>query len=147
MRYTSAQMGRVLVMRLDDGDVVHECIEEVARREGVSRAAVLLVGGADEGSTLVVGPAAGRADSIAPMEHVLDAAHELAGVGTIFPDERGEPVLHLHAACGREDHTHTGCVRLGVRTWLVLEAIVMEIVGSSAVRRPDPGSGFDLLNV
>jgi predicted DNA-binding protein with PD1-like motif len=147
MRYTTAATGRVLVVRLEDGDIVHECIQEAARREGVSRAVVWLVGGADEGSRVVVGPATGRAAVIEPMEHVLDEAHELVGVGTIFPDEQGEPVLHLHAAFGREDHAHAGCVRLGVRTWGIGEAIILELTGSEAVRRPDPDTGFELLEV
>jgi len=147
MRYTTARTGRVLVVRLEDGDIVHECIQEAARREGVSRAAVWLVGGADEGSRVVVGPADGRAPVVEPMEHWLDEAHELVGVGTIFPDERGEPLLHLHAAFGREEHAHAGCVRLGVRTWVVGEAIVLELTGSDATRRRDPGSGFELLEV
>ena len=147
MRYTTAGVGRVLVVRLEDGDVVHECIQEAARREGIGRAAVWLLGGADEGSRIVVGPADGRAPVIEPMEHVLDAAHELAGVGTIFPDERGEPMLHLHAAFGREDHAHAGCVRRGVRTWVIGEAIVLELTGSEAVRRRDEATGLELLEV
>ena len=46
MKYSSAQLGRVLVIRLEDGDVVHECIEEAARAEGIARATVILLGGA-----------------------------------------------------------------------------------------------------
>jgi predicted DNA-binding protein with PD1-like motif len=147
MRYTTAQPGRVLVVRLEDGDVLHKCLQEAARREGISRAAVWLLGGADAGSRVVVGPAAGRAAAIEPMEQVLDEVHELAGVGTIFPDEEGQPVLHLHAAFGRGEHAHAGCVRLGVRTWLIGEAIILELTGSQAVRRRDPATGFELLDV
>lgn len=147
MRYTTARTGRVLVVRLEDGDVVHESIQEAARREGIERAVVWLLGSADTGSRVVVGPAIGRAPVIKPLEHVLDEAHELLGVGTIFPDEGGEPVLHLHAAFGREEHAHAGCVRLGVRTWLIGEAIILELTGSAAVRRHDGDTDFELLDV
>lgn len=147
MRYSSARLGRVLVIRLEDGDVVHECIEKAARCEGIGRAAVLLVGGADQGSVLVVGPVDGRAHPVIPMEHVLDAVHEAAGVGTLVPNQAGEPVLHLHAVVGRDDHAHAGCIRRGVRTWIVLEAVVIELVGSEAIRRLDPATGFELLEV
>ena len=147
MRYTTAKPGRVLVVRLADGDVVHECVEDAAQREGISCAAVWLLGGADEGSRVVVGPERGRAPEIEPMEHVLDQVHELAGVGTIFPDEGGKPALHLHAVFGRSDHAHAGCIRRGVRTWVIGEAVVLELTECAAVRRHDPVTGFDLLDV
>ena len=147
MRYETARLGRVVVIRLEDGDVVHECIEEAARREGIARGAVMLVGGAAGGSRLVVGPQDGAASPVVPMQRELDDAHEVAGVGTLFPDESGRPVLHLHAACGRGAEALVGCVRMGVTTWTVLEAVLIEFVGSRAVRRRDPASGFDLLDV
>ena len=34
MKYATASLGRSLVIRLEDGDVVHECIEEVLDRQG-----------------------------------------------------------------------------------------------------------------
>lgn len=133
-------------MRLEDGDVVHEAIEAAARDAGVARAAVMLLGGADAGSRVVVGPEEGRAAAIVPMEHVLHDVHEVAGVGTLFPDEAGRPVLHLHAAFGRGAQVTAGCVRLGVTTWLVGEAVLLELLGSEALRRADPATGFGLLD-
>jgi predicted DNA-binding protein with PD1-like motif len=145
VRYASSSVGRVLVIRLDDGDVMHESIEAAARAEGIVRAAVILLGGAGDGSRLVVGPEDGNAADIVPMERVLHDAHEAAGVGTIFPDETGRPTLHLHAAFGRDDRVVAGCIRKGVKTWLVGEAIVIELVGSGAMRRVDAVTGFELL--
>ena len=146
MKYSSATFGRVLVVRLEDGDVVHESIEEAARAEGIARAAVILLGGADGGSRVVVGPQDGEASPVVPMERVLHDVHEMAGAGMIFPDESGRPVLHLHAAFGRDDQVTAGCVRAGVRTWVVAEAVVIELTGSEATRRVDPATGFDLLD-
>ena len=145
MRYSSAGLGRVFVVRLEDGDVVHEAIDTLAEREGVARGAVLVLGGADDGSRVVVGPHEGRAALIEPMERVLRGVHEMAGVGTLFPDADGRPRLHLHAAFGRDDRVTAGCIRLGVTTWIVGEVIVFELTGSQAVRRPDPATGFELL--
>jgi len=147
MKYGSAQLGRVLVIRLEDGDVVHECIEEAARAEGIARAVVILLGGADAGSRIVVGPEDGRAQPVVPMERLLHDVHEMAGAGTIFPDEDGRPVLHLHAAFGRDDQVTAGCIRTGVKTWVVGEAVVIELAGSAATRRVDPATGFELLEV
>ena len=147
MEYRTAELGRAVIIRLEDGDVVHECIEEIARREGIERGVVTLVGGAAGGSRLVVGPEDGAADTIVPMDLTLDDAHEVAAVGTLFPDEDGVPVLHLHAACGRGERALVGCVRLGVETWTILEGTIVEIVGSTAVRRRDPQTGFQLLDL
>jgi predicted DNA-binding protein with PD1-like motif len=126
---------------------VHECIERAARTEGIARAAVILLGGADGGSRVVVGPEDGRADPIVPMERLLHDVHEMAGAGTIFPDEDGKPVLHLHAAFGRDDQVTAGCIRRGVKTWVVGEAVVIEITDCEALRRVDPATGFELLDV
>ena len=113
MKYSQAQQGRTFVIRLEDGDIVHEEIERFAREQSVRAAALIVVGGAETGSKLVVGPEEGRAEPVSPMEHVLDNVHEIAGTGTLFPDEKGNPVLHMHMACGRETSTVTGCVRNG----------------------------------
>jgi predicted DNA-binding protein with PD1-like motif len=79
------------------------------------------------------------------MEHLLNNVHEVTGTGTIFPNERGEPVLHMHLAAGRETSTVTGCVRRGVKVWHVLEVMLFELVNSTAVRLLDSQSGFELL--
>ena len=43
MKFSSAQLGRVFVLRLEDGEIVHECIERFAAEHGIARA-VLSVG-------------------------------------------------------------------------------------------------------
>ena len=146
MKYSQARQGRIFVIRLEDGDIVHEEIERLAREEGVSAGFLTILGGADNGSALVVGPERSRGVSpVAPMRHMLDDAHEIAGTGTIFPDETGRPVLHMHMACGRTEKTVTGCIRDGVRVWQVMEAILVELLDTSAARMPDPATGFKLL--
>ncbi len=145
MRYSQATLGRVLVVRLEDGDIVHESIEAAARAAGIERAVVILLGGADKGSRLVVGPADGRASPVVPIERLLGDVHETAGVGTILPDDEGRPVLHLHASFGRDDRVLTGCIRRGVITWTVGEAVVIELLGSTAHRSLDADLGFAVL--
>jgi len=145
MKYSEAQQGRVFVIRLEDGDIVHEAIEEFARKQSITAAALIVLGSADEGSTFVVGPEEGRVSPVTPMTHILDSEHEVAGVGTIFPDNTGNPILHMHMACGRKTATITGCVRRGVRVWHVMEIILFELLNSTGVRLRDPATGFNLL--
>jgi predicted DNA-binding protein with PD1-like motif len=145
MRYSQAQPGRVFVLRLEDGDILHECVEAFARKEGIQAAALIALGGADQGSHLVVGPEQGRSVPIVPMEIALQKVHEVSGVGTLFPNEKGEPILHMHIACGRREDAVVGCVRRGVKIWHVLEVILWELTECSARRRLEEASGFELM--
>jgi len=147
MKITQAEQGRVFVLRLEDGDVLHDCIERVAREHSVTHGICFAVGGADASSRLIVGPERGDAARIVPMEIVLDAVHEFVGVGTIFPDGGGKPILHMHAACGRGTTAKTGCVRSGVHTWLVAEVVIVELLNCKARRQLDPRTGFELLDM
>jgi predicted DNA-binding protein with PD1-like motif len=146
MKYSEARQGRVFIMRLEDGEIVHQVVENFARDKAIMAAALVAVGGADRGSTLVVGPEDGGARPVTPMERVLGDVHEIAGVGTLFPDEAGNPLLHMHMACGRENLTTTGCVRSGVTTWQVMEIIIFELLDTSARRLLEPDLGFKLLD-
>jgi predicted DNA-binding protein with PD1-like motif len=145
MKYSEAKRGRTFVIRLEDGDVLHECIETFARDRGIRAAGLIALGGADDRSTLVVGPENGRSTPVVPMAHVLQDVHEVAGVGTLFPNEEGQPVLHMHLAAGRNDETITGCIRMGVRVWQVLEVILWELTDTTGRRVLDPITGFELL--
>jgi predicted DNA-binding protein with PD1-like motif len=145
MKYSEATQGRVFVIRLEDGEIFHEQIEQFAKAHGIERAYLNIVGGADKGSRLVVGPEESRTFPINPMVHELYDAHEVTGTGTLFPDDAGNLVVHLHMACGREENTVTGCVRSGVIVWQVMEVILIELVGTKATRMPDKATGFKLL--
>jgi predicted DNA-binding protein with PD1-like motif len=145
MRYSTARMGRVFIIRLEDGEILHETIEGFAAEQGIRAAALIAVGGADAGSRLVVGPEEGRAVPVNPLIQTLSNVHEIAGTGTLFPDEEGQPVLHMHLACGREDATVTGCVRAGVKIWQIGEVILFELTDTEAIRKIDPQLGFKLL--
>ena len=145
MKYSQAKQGRTFVIRLEDGEILHEEIEQLARRESIKAAALIVVGGADAGSRLIVGPEKAREKPIRPVETVLEDVHEMVGTGTLFPDENGEPMLHMHVAGGRQTSTITGCVRQGVKTWHVMEVVLFELVDTSGVRVFDSQTGFKLL--
>lgn len=146
MKYSQAKQGRTFVIRLEDGDIVHECIENLAKQENIKAGFLIAVGGIDKGSTIVVGPKDGRASEISGMLKTIESdAHEIAGTGTLFPDDAGKPMIHMHMACGREDQTVTGCIRPGVKTWHVLEIILTELTDTNAVRMMDDAIGMKLL--
>ena len=146
MKASEGHVGRVFVIRLEDGDVVPECIERFAEKKGISVGHVILVGGVG-GGEVVVGPRRSEERPPEPMLLPVDGAHEIMGVGVIAPGEDGKPVLHMHAALGRSGQTMSGCLRPGVTTWLIGEVILYEIVGTNAVRVREKESGFMLLDV
>ena len=145
MKYTEAKKGRVFVIRLEDGEILHEEIEKFAKEKMIIAASVSVVGGVDKGSKLVVGPKKGRVKKIEPMEIILDDVYETTGVGTIFPDAAAKPILHMHISCGRKNKSVTGCVRRGVKVWHVLEVIIHEITDCNSKRVLEENTGFELL--
>lgn len=147
MRYSQGSIGRIFVLRLDDGDLLNDTLEAFAAEQGVTRGLAFYVGGSADGSKVVVGPDASRDDAIVPLIHSLAGAHETFAVGTLFPNEVGEPVVHMHAASGREGGATVGCARAGLQTWLVGEVVLLEILGCDGLREMDAASGFELLRL
>ncbi len=146
MQYTEGRVGRVFSIRLEHGERMPEALEALAAEKGVQAGLAIMVGGADDGSKVVTGPEEGRTGPPVPMVRAISGVHEVAAVGTLFPDQEGKPVLHMHAAMGRDEATTTGCIRAGLVTWHVLEIILVELTGLQAARLPDAATGFELLH-
>jgi predicted DNA-binding protein with PD1-like motif len=145
--YAEAKVERVFVLRLRQGERIHEVIEKFASEKQVSSALCFFLGGAEDKSKVVVGPKNGAVFPPEPMITLLKGVHEACGVGTIFNDEQGKPKLHMHASFGRNDKAVTGCVRLGVDVWQIGEVIILELAAASAKRAKDEETGFELLEV
>ncbi|MGW8271749.1 MAG: PPC domain-containing DNA-binding protein [Thermodesulfovibrionales bacterium] len=144
MRYEKGTQGRIFVVQFDDGDDLLLGIREIARRESIRAAAFLLVGGMKEGR-FVVGP---RDETFPPVPNwsELGESHETFGVGTIFW-EGDEPRVHFHGAYAKGDSVKAGCLREKSRTFLILEAIIFEVLGTSAVRERDEKLGLSILRL
>lgn len=145
MQYTEGQLGRVFAIRLEHGDPMPGSLESFAQEHDVQCGVAVMVGGAEGGSRFVVGPADGAALPPVPMVTALRGVHEAAAVGTLFPNEQGQPVLHMHAAFGRGEEVRSGCIRAGIVTWHVLEIVLIEILGLKATRVFDEATRFGLL--
>ncbi|MBN2712061.1 MAG: DUF296 domain-containing protein [Planctomycetes bacterium] len=146
MKATEGKIGRVFVLRLEDGDVVPDCIEAFAAEKGIRTGFVSMTGGVGSGE-IVVGPHDKDQRPLEPIKVKINEAHEVNALGIIACDSQGKPTLHIHGSFGRQGTTITGCMRSGVKTWLVGEALVYEIVGAEVVRSLDPSCGFELLQV
>ena len=144
MKATEGRVGRVFVIRLEDGDVVPESIERFAAEQGVAVGHVILIGGIG-GGQVVVGPRKSDEMPPEPMLLPVDGAHEVCAVGVLAPGPEGKPHLHIHGALGRSGSTLTGCLRPGVGIWVTGEVVLYEILGARVARPLDPDLGFALL--
>lgn len=144
MKYQTGETGRIVVARFEDGDNILQGLTDIAKKEEIRAGVFYLVGGM-KGGRFVVGPKTEDMPPV-PVWRELSESHEIVGVGTIFW-QGDEPKLHFHGAYAKHDSVKAGCMRENAETFLVLEAIVMEIKGVTAVRELDPVSGMVLLKV
>lgn len=142
MEYSIGKAGRIIGARLFEGEDLYESIEEIAKKEGIKSAAVLITGGFRK-ANVVVGPKTEKPRIVGNFKD-FDGPGEVLGVGTIYCDDEG-PKLHIHTAIGKGDQTIVGCPRGGAKTFLVLEVTIIEIEGLKAGRKPDKDKGLNLL--
>ena len=144
MKYQVGKTGRVVMARFEDREELLENINTIARKEEIKSAVFCLLGGIRQGR-VVVGP---EKDELppTPVWRDLKESHEVLGIGTIFWDESG-PKIHFHGAFGKKDMVKVGCLREIAETFLVLEAVIIEIEGINAQRKFDPASGLTLLEL
>jgi len=147
MQSSEGRLGRVFILRLEEGERLNDSIEKFAREKQISHGLAFFLGGSADGSQVVVGPEANREDII-PMIYHLRGSQEVLAIGTLIPNEAGTPILHMHAAAGREGKATVGCTRAGVEVWLIGEVVLLEILGTEAAQRQkDPATGFQLLRI
>ena len=86
MKSSEGRIGRVFVLRLEDGDIIPDCVEKFAEENNILVGHITLIGGIGSGE-IVVGP---RSSDEMPPDPILlpvDGAHEVAGMGILAPDE------------------------------------------------------------
>jgi len=144
MKPYELRTGRVFVLRLETGEVLHEAIEGFSKEKSIKSALITAVGGVATGSKMVVGPNLDDG-SVVPIVYELRTPHELTATGTVFCDENDQPVMHMHGSVGYNGHSTTGCLRAGMIAWLVLEVTITELLGDHPKRIKDGSTGFLLL--
>jgi predicted DNA-binding protein with PD1-like motif len=142
MEYAVGKTGRIIAARLFEGEDIYPCIEQIARKENIKSAAVLITGGFRE-AKVVVGPKQEKPKIVGHLKNFAGPG-EVLGVGTIYCDDEG-PKLHMHTAIGKGDGTVVGCPRGGTKTFLILEVTIIEIDGLKAERKHDEETGLNLL--
>lgn len=142
MEYAVGKTGRIIAARLFEGEDLYESIEQIAKKENIKSAAVLITGGFRKAS-VVVGPKQEKPKIVGNFKDFAGPG-EVLGVGTIYCDDQG-PKLHIHTAIGKENQALVGCPRGGAKTFLVLEVTIIEINDINAARKLDHEKGLNLL--
>jgi uncharacterized protein len=134
MQYTEGQIGRIFVVRIDDGEDMLISLRQFIDDKSILAGTILFLGALMNGR-MVTGP---EDPVIPPVPHfvMFEGGWEVFGVGTIYPGEGG-PHIHYHASVGRSGHALTGCLREKAITYLIVEAVIMEFNGLSARREFD----------
>jgi predicted DNA-binding protein with PD1-like motif len=147
MQFTEAKLGRLFVLRLHDGDHLPDTLETFAQEHQIASALCFFIGGVKDKGRVVVGPKNGEVMPPEPVVTLLNGVCEVCGVGTLFQNETGKPILHMHASFGRGEKTVTGCVRMGIDVWHIGEVVVLELAGAAAERVVDKKTGFEFLEI
>lgn len=134
MQYTEGQIGRVFVVRIEDGEDMLLSLRQFVLDKNIQAGSIHFLGALMNGR-MVTGP---EEPVIPPVPHfvMFEGGWEIFGVGTIYSGESG-PHIHYHASVGRSGHALTGCLREKAITYLIVEAVIMEFTGLSARREFD----------
>ncbi|HJX15394.1 MAG TPA: DUF296 domain-containing protein [Candidatus Deferrimicrobiaceae bacterium] len=144
MRHKAGSVGRVVLARFDDGEQVVPALAGLCEREGIVSGWFFLFGAIRKGR-LVAGPK----DATLPPDpvwQVFTEPFEIVGMGSIAAGD-GPPSIHLHSSLGRGKEVLTGCIRKEGEAFIVVEAMILEVLGVRATRSPDERSGLELLTL
>jgi predicted DNA-binding protein with PD1-like motif len=141
MQYAEGQVGRVFVVRIDDGEDFLDSMQHFIAEKGIQSGSVTFLGALMSGR-MVTGP---EEPVIPPLPHfvMFEGGWEVFGVGTIYPGEGG-PHIHYHASVGRAGHALTGCLREKATTFLIVEAVIVEFTNLLGRREFDERTQMNL---
>jgi len=145
VKYQVGETGRVVLAHFEDGDEIIANLSGIIRKENIMCAVFYLLGGIAEGR-IVVGPVEDDVRPPEPTWRELVESHETLAVGTVFW-HGDEPRVHIHGTYGKFDAVKTGCLRGEARTFLIMEAVIVELKGINAVRELDPVINMVLLKL
>lgn len=142
MEYREGRIGRIFLVKFNNGDILLEEIKKFAKEKGLDCACIMFIGALRKGD-VVTGP---KRPVIPPDPNWVDFKDgwEVLGIGTVFKGKDSHQI-HIHSSMGRGRKTITGCLRKMTSVFLVLEAVCFELKGINAIKGIDPRAGINLL--
>lgn len=130
MEYFSTQhIGRTFVLRLDQGDMVLENINELITKEGIKDAVVISAIGTLDMCVLHMVTTTGY-PAIEHFERWENKPLELSSIDGIIAD--GKP--HLHAVVADSEKAYSGHLENGCRVLYLAEIVIMELKSMDLTR-------------
>ncbi|RQW79616.1 MAG: DNA-binding protein [Methanothrix sp.] len=144
MQYSEGRLGRVFVLKMDDGEDLIESLQKFLREKEIGSCMALFIGALREGRA-VTGP---EQPVIPPVPHFVnfDDGWETFGMATVYPSADGLK-LHIHSALGRGEEALTGCIREKANVYLTVEMVIFEFSGLKAARTWDEKAELFLLSL
>lgn len=144
MKYRQGSFGRVFVLKFEDRDDIINEMKKLAAKEKIRVGTIMLLGGM-RSAGIVSGPK----EAVIPPDPLwlnFNDGREVLGIGTLFWKDE-EPIIHIHGAFGREKESFTGCIRKDSSVYLVIEAVITEILGVEAHKAVDEKTGLVMLKL
>jgi predicted DNA-binding protein with PD1-like motif len=141
MQYAEAKVGRIFYLRIDHGEDLLVSLQQFVREKNISAGFIHLLGALREGS-IVTGPKEPVLPPD-PLYQYYDGCWEVIGLATIT-SAKGQPHIHIHASIGKGSSVLTGCLREKGTTYIIIEAVIIELTGIDIIRQKDTGTGLEL---
>lgn len=134
MQYSEGSLGRVFVLRMDDGEDLIASLQKFLREMKVQSCMALFIGAVRDGR-MVTGPEEPVVPPVPHFEPFTDA-WEVFGMATVYPSAEG-PKIHIHSALGQRREALLGCIREKAGVYLVVEAVLFEFSRLDVCRERD----------
>lgn len=144
MQYSEGRLGRVFVLKMDDGEDLIESLQKFLREKEIESCMALFIGALREGRA-VTGPEQPVIPSV-PHFVNFDDGWETFGMASVYPSADGLK-LHIHSALGRGEEALTGCIREKASVYLTVEMVIFEFSGLKAARTWDEKAELFLLSL
>lgn len=130
-----------IILILDPGDEVIQCILDLAEKEKIGFAEISGIGATDYCKVGVF-----NLDTKAYDEHILTGNHEITNLTGTLSVMDGHPYQHLHITCANKDGVCVGGHLLQCKISLTCE-IVIKISDTAVNRVKNDDIGINILNV
>ncbi|MDI3508969.1 MAG: uncharacterized protein PWP55_1161 [Clostridiales bacterium] len=127
--FSTQQIGRTFVLRLDQGDMVLENINELIAKEGIKDAVVISAIGTLDMCVLHMVTTTGY-PAVEHFERWENKPLELSSIDGIIAD--GKP--HLHAVVADSEKAYSGHLENGCRVLYLAEIVIMELKSMDLTR-------------
>lgn len=133
--------GDTYVVRLQKGEEVLTCLQELCRKESISLGIVSAIGAVNHVSVGVY-----RVEEQEYIAKTFDEVMELTSLLGNITEKNGEPYLHLHATFGRLDGKVIGGHLTEAVVSATCELFIRKIEGYVG-RRLDPETGLNIFDL